>query len=143
MIHLAPDAAMIQSFRNRMKAFADVARWPDDVIEQALCEAIAETNRSRWGEYRDHCQNFRQRGMFYFAAHWLSITYLTGAGATDPGNINPTARLNLSGKSVGDESVQYRITAMEETVNDWLSLTNYGVQYMRLRRRAGMGAVCV
>ena len=143
MTGLYPDAAMITAFRERMAAFSDVTKWPDAVVDQALCEAATETNRGRWGKYTDDCKNFRQRGMFYYAAHWLSLTYLTGAGATDPGNINPTARLNLSGKSVADESVQYRITEMQNTGDDWLSTTHYGVQFYRLRRRAGMGAVAV
>lgn len=142
MSDLAPDAAMITAFRTRQPAFADETKWPDAVVEQALCEGITETNRARWGKYADVCSNFRQRGIFFFAAHWLSLTYLT-QDASSPSNINPTARLNLSGKSVGDESVQYRITAMEKTINDWLSTTHYGVQFMRLRTRAGMGCVAV
>ena len=143
MTDLTPDAAMIASFRTRQPAFSDATKWPDAVVEQALCDGIMETNKKRWGVYADDCQNFRQRGIFLFAAHWLSLTYLTQAGATDPSNINATARLNLSGKSVGSESVQYRITQMEHTINDWLSTTHYGVQFMRLRHRAGIGAVAV
>lgn len=142
MTDLDPDAAMIASFRDRQKAFSDAAKWPDDVVGQALCDGIMETNKQRWGTYKDDCKNFRQRGIFLFAAHWLALTYLT-QNASDPSNINPTARLNLSGKSVGDESVQYRITAIQNTGDDWLSTTHYGVQFFRLRRRAGMGAVAV
>ena len=143
MTDLTPDAAMIASFRTRQPAFSDATKWPDSVVEQALCDGIMETNKRRWGVYKDECSNFRQRGIFLFAAHWLSLTYLTQAGATDPSNINSSARLNLSGKSVGDESVQYRITAMQDTGDDWLSTTHYGVQFYRLRRRAGIGAVAV
>lgn len=138
---LEVDDEMIAAFRRRMKAFSDEERWPDEVVEQALCEGIVETNASRWGKYRDKCGNFRQRGIFYFAAHWASIMYLNGA--SDPTEVNPNARLNLSGKSVGDESVQYRVTAIQSTGDDWLSTTVYGVQYIRLRKRAGMGAVAV
>ncbi|QGH75046.1 hypothetical protein RostovM3_00006 [Vibrio phage Rostov M3] len=57
--------------------------------------------------------------------------------------ISPSARLNIASKSVGDESVNYRVTGIEKTQNDWLTLTNYGVQYMRLRDRAGKGAVAI
>lgn len=142
MSDLTPDAAMIAAFRTRQPAFADDAKWPDAVVEQALCEGITETSRARWGKYADVCSNFRQRGIFFFTAHWLSLTYLTQDAST-PSNINPTARLNLSGKSVADESVQYRITEMQNTGDDWLSTTHYGVQFYRLRRRAGIGAVAV
>ncbi len=134
--------AMIASFRAFSAAFGDSAVWPDDVVTMALNEGITETNARRWGKYRDHPQNYRRRGIFYFAAHWLSSTYVTGTAA-DPSNINSAARLNLSGKSVGDESVQYRITEIQSTGDDWLSTTLYGVQYLRLRDRAGLGGEIV
>lgn len=136
---------IVDKFREVQPAFTDVTKWPDGVVSEALCEADAETgSASRWGTFDlNDCHNFKRRGMFYFAAHWLSITYNGLNGATDPGNIDPTARLNLSAKSVGDESITYRITGIESTANDWLSLTLYGVQYVRLRKRAGMGCLAV
>ena len=80
--------------------------------------------------------------MFYFAAHWLVVTYLQGTAA-DPSAISPTARLNVASKGVGDENISYRVGAIQKTEDDWLSLSNYGVQYLRLRKRAGMGALAV
>lgn len=135
---------LIASFRasSQGRAFSDDTKWPDDVVEDALCESDAETGSKRWGAFQDVCNNFKRRGMFYFAAHWLATTYLT-QDASDPTNISPSARLNVASKSVGDESLTYRVTGIEKTQNDWLSLTNYGVQYMRLRDRAGKGAVAV
>ena len=50
------------------------------------------------------------------------------------------ARLNVASKSVSDESITFRVGAIQKTEDDWLSLTNYGVQYLRLRKRAGMAA---
>lgn len=134
---------LVASFRLVMLAFGDTVKWPDAIVQESLCEADTETGSRRWGAYEDECHNFKRRGMYYFAAHWLSVTYPTGSGATDPANINATARLNVAAKSVGDESVTYRVGAIQATENDWLSLTNYGVQFLRLRRRAGMGAVAV
>lgn len=136
---------MIDKFREVMPAFADIVKWPDDVVSMALCEAMAETgSSSRWGTLDlNNCGNFKRRGMFFYAAHWLSITYNGLNGATDPSNIDAAARLNLSSKSVGDESITYRITGIESTANDFLSLTIYGVQYVRLRKRAGMGCLAV
>ena len=136
-------ADIVAAFRAAMPAFTDETEWPDGVVTQALCEADAETGGRGWGVYQDECHNFKQRGMFFYAAHWLSITYNTPAGATDPGNIDPVARLNTAAKSVGDESITYRVGAIQSTEDDWLSLSNYGVQYLRLRRRAGMGALAV
>lgn len=132
---------IIDAFRASKPAFSDVTKWPDDVVTEAFCEAFPECGGRGWGVFDvDDCQNFKRRGVFLFAAHWLSVEYTTGNGATDPTSVNPTARLNVAAKSVRDESVTYRVTAMERTVNDWLSLSNYGVQFMRLRGRAGMGA---
>ncbi|HDZ15779.1 MAG TPA: DUF4054 domain-containing protein [Methylophaga aminisulfidivorans] len=135
-------SSIITSFRGVQLAFADDTKWPDAIVENALYEADAETGGSGWGGFEDEGHNFKRRGMYYYAAHWLSTTYLT-QDAGDTSNVSPNARLNVSQKSVGDESIQYRITAMQETGDDWLSLTNYGVQFLRLRRRAGMGARAV
>lgn len=137
------DSAVISLFRDRMKAFTDLTKWPDDIVEQALYEADAETGGKRWGGYlADDPRNFKSRGMFYFAAHWLAVTYLT-QDASDDTNISATARLNVASKGVGDESVSFRVGAIQSTENDFLSLTNYGVQFLRLRGRVGMGALAV
>lgn len=134
---------LIAAFRGSQLAFSDLRKWPDNVVQEAFCEAFPEVGGRGWGSLViDDCQNFKRRGLFYFAAHWLSVTY-TDRGAEDPSRINSTARLNVAAKSVGDESVQYRVTSMEPTATDWLTLTNYGVQFLRLRRRAAMGARAV
>lgn len=133
------NAAVITSFRDAMAAFTSNLDWPDDIVEQALFEADAETGGAGWGAFKNEPRNFKRRGMFYYAAHWLASTYVDQTAA-DASNISPSARLNVASKSVGDESVSYRVGAMQNTEDDWLSLTNYGVQYLRLRKRAGMGA---
>lgn len=135
-------AEVITAFRDSMAAFADLTAWPDDIVEQSLCEADAETGGKGWGAFANDCRNFKRRGMFYYAAHWLATTYVD-QDASDAGNISPSARLNVASKSVGDESVTYRVGAIQSTEDDYLSLTNYGVQYLRLRRRAAMGARAV
>ncbi|CAH9015629.1 head completion adaptor [Vibrio phage 511E55-1] len=135
-------AEVIAAFREDMAAFTDDTTWPDDIVEQALCEADAETGGRGWGSFKLECRNFKKRGMFYYAAHWLATTYIDQT-AEDPSNISPSARLNVAAKSVGDESVQYRVGALQDTADDWLSLTNYGVQFYRMRKRAAMGARAV
>jgi len=140
-------ADIVSDFRYEMSAFEDDTTWPDSVVYKALCRAEKATGSTRWGSYAydraTWCGSVKAEGLFNFAAHWLSTTYTTAAGATDPSVIKPSARLNISSKSVGDESVSYRITAIQETGDDWLSLTDYGVQYYRLRKRIGMGAIAV
>ncbi|MGL5582079.1 MAG: DUF4054 domain-containing protein [Cetobacterium sp.] len=132
---------MIVSFRDAMKAFGDTVKWPDEVVEQALCEADTETGSRRWGAYQDVCNNFKRRGMFYFAAHWLSSMY--ARSAQNQQGVLPDARLNVIGKSVGDESIQYRMTALQDSYDDWLCTTIYGTRFFGLRKRAGMGAMAV
>lgn len=131
---------LITSFRGRQRAFTDTTKWPSDIVTDALIEADVETGSKRWGAFVDDPRNFKRRGMFLYAAHWLAVTYLQQTAA-DPTAVSPTARLNVAAKSVGDESITYRVGAIQNTENDWLSLTEYGVEYLRLRGRAGKGAV--
>lgn len=133
---------MIAAFREDplMKAFLDAAKWPDAMITEALCEADTETGSSRWGALEIACGNFKWRGMKYYAAHWLSTNFgALGDGATP----NPEARLNVATKSVGDEAISYRVPSMMDAGTDWLTYTNYGQQFYRLKKRAGMGAKAV
>lgn len=116
-------------------SFSDADKWPDAIVSDALCEADTETGGKAWGIYQMICSNFKRRGMYYFASHWLTVTYQDGTAAT-PSNQTSNVVLNISSKSVGDESLAYRDQAIQRTENDWLSTTNYGVQYLRLRRRA-------
>ena len=133
------NADVVAAFRESMAAFTSDLDWPVDIIEQALYEADAETGGKGWGVFKNEPRNFKRRGMFYYAAHWLASTYVDQTAA-DASNVSPSARLNVAAKSVGDESVQYRVGALQDTADDWLSLTNYGVQFYRMRKRAGMGA---
>ncbi len=133
---------ILSQFRLNYPEFSNVTIWPDIVVNKALCEGDAETGSSRWGGYENDCHNFKQRGMFLFAAHWLATTYIN-QDATDPTVVDPETRLNVQSKTVGDESVAYRVPSILGLGDDWLSTSNYGVQFFRLRKRAGMGAVAV
>ena len=46
------DAGVIAAFRDSMAAFTSDADWPDDIVEQALHEADAETGGSGWGAFK-------------------------------------------------------------------------------------------
>lgn len=129
--------AIVADFRSAFDGqFSEVSKWSNDVIADVLCEADAETGGSGWGAFDFDCHNFKRRGMYLFAAHWLTFFY-----GNDPANgIGGIARLNTQAKSVGDESVQYRVASMMDAGNDALTYTVYGQQFYRLRRRAGMGA---
>lgn len=125
---------VVADFRRMLPAFSDPNEWPAQIIEQFLIEADGETGASAWGEFKiGDMRSNKRKGMFYFCAHQLASFY--GESANDPSAVESSARLNIASKSIGDESVSYRITAMENTSDDYLSTTIYGVNYVRLRRR--------
>lgn len=129
--------AIIEDFRNYFNGqFADCVVWRDEVLEDVLHEADAETGGSGWGSFEMAGDNFKRRGMYLFAAHWLVFFY----GENPMTGVDGIARLNTQSKSVGDESISYRVAAMMDAGNDALTYTMYGQQFYRLRRRAGMGA---
>jgi hypothetical protein len=135
----APDSDIVSAFRLAMKQFTSTVTWSNDVIEDALCEAGPETGGSGWGSLDiDDCQNFKRRGMFLYAAHWLVTSY--PSGASDESSVSGGANNAVSAKSVGDESISFASVANLNTGDNWLSSTRYGQQWMRLRKRAGMGA---
>lgn len=125
---------VIADFRRFCPAFSDFNEWPSQVIEQRLIEGDCETGAEAWGLYRPgDGRSTKRSGMFYYAAHQLASFY--GESANDPTDIESSARLNIASKSIGDESVSYRISAIENTSEDYLSTTVYGVNFVRLRRR--------
>jgi hypothetical protein len=130
---------IIASFRTRYPAFTD-PEWDDASVTIALCEGDAETGGRGWGAYLDDCHNFKQRGMFLYAAHYLATMHPNGSSSTSGG-----AKWAQSGKSVGDESVSNNNGSLGNApVGDsWLASTSFGQQWLRLRRRAGMGARAV
>ena len=120
--------------------FSDPVKWPDALLEAALCGADAETGGQGWGNYENVCSNFKLRGMFLYSACWSLSTYPNGA--TTPGfGIGQSGQ--LASKSVGDESVSYSTYSaknMSEAENGWLlAIPPWGAMYLQLRRRAGRG----
>lgn len=134
--------AIVADFRGTpsMIAFSDTTKWPDSFIVEALCQADAETGSSRWGPFDTDCGNFKKRGMYLYAAAFMVNNYGDGGPLT---TTSGEARLNVASKSIGDESIQYRVPSMMEVSDDWLTWSHYGQQFYRLRKRAGMGAVAV
>ena len=132
--------AIIQSFRDAQPAFTDNIKWPDTIVEMALCEGDVETSGKGWGGFEDVCTNFKRRGMYLFAAHYLAATY--PRGATDSSQVGGSAKYATQSKTVGDESISFTNgKANELSVGDgWVASTSFGQQWLRLRRRAGMGA---
>lgn len=111
--------------------------WPDSLMRDILCAADFETGGSGWGPfYTGTCYSLKKHGMFLYAAAYLSTFY-----GDDPNNpIPPEARLNVAQKSVGDESIGYRVASMLDAGNDFLTYTAFGQEFYRLRKRAYMAA---
>ena len=130
---------IVNLFRTRQRAFESGTTWSDDTVEQALCEGDAETGGKGWGVYDTPCQNFKQRGMFLYAAHYIASMYPKG----DAGSVSGGSKGSTASKSVGDESISFARAAVLTQGDEWLGSTAFGQQFMRLRRRAGMGARAV
>lgn len=134
-------AEIVTAFRTSKKAYQDPGQYPDETVIEALCEGDAETGGAGWGAYDiADCQNFKGRGMYLFAAHWLKALYPKGAEC--PEIVTSDPKFAVSSKSVGDESVTFATGSLDKlSVGDgWIASTAYGQQWLRLRKRAGMGA---
>ncbi|MCA4964904.1 DUF4054 domain-containing protein [Pseudomonas sp. Y24-6] len=135
--------AIIADFRAFYEEFSDSAAWSDTKITKALYIARGEFGGcAHWGDYKPY--SFFQRGWFALAAHYLTWNKATSdATGADGSASTPYAQ---SSKSVRDESVSYAIPAANANLTVWeasLALTPYGLEYLHLRSRAAMGAICV
>lgn len=134
---------VIAAFRAAFPAFSSedpTTGWDDNTVTIALCEGDAETiNGKRWGAFvLDDCRNMKRRGMFFYAAHYLASFHPNGQGS-----MSGAANNVVQSKSVGDESVTFAVgnIAAGSAADAWLSSTSFGQNYLRLRKRAGMGAI--
>ena len=109
----------------------------------ALCEGDVETGGKGWGAFEDVCTNFKLRGMYLYAAHYLAATY--PKGASDASLVGASAKFAVQSKTVGDESISFANgKANDLSVGDgWVASTSFGQQWLRLRRRAGTAARAV
>lgn len=125
----------LAEFRVFLPQFADDTDWPDTIVQAALDEADYETGGARWtGTTKD-------RGQGFYAGHYLLVNYPNGG----TGSVSGSTKFSASSKSVGDESISYNSGNINNmSVGDaWLASTQYGIQFMRLRKRVGKGAVAV
>lgn len=135
------DAQIVSDFRAYYPEFSSTSDWPDATVTRYLDEAAQETGSTRWGQYITDPASFRARGLYAYAAHKLVLSKMREK-AVAAGQA-PQAMNQVSSKQVGDESVQYAVTPPEPgkatSVGD-LDSTLYGQEFLRLRKRAGMGA---
>ncbi|WP_229015726.1 MULTISPECIES: DUF4054 domain-containing protein [Photorhabdus] len=131
-------AQIMTDFREYYPEFSNVETWSDKNVIQALEEGDSETGK-RWLKYNARPASIKKRGMFAFAAHQLVMRKRAING--DVG-----AAYAISSKSVGDESTSFAVpsvTSDELIINGNLPLTSYGLEFLRLRRRAGTGGMMI
>lgn len=141
-LNIPVTAEMVAEFREFYEEFADPAKWSDAKITKALNIAKGELGACRWGDYGPY--SFLQRGWFALAAHYLTWNAATTAATGADGSA--TTPYAVASKSVRDESVSYAVPGANASLTAWeaaLALTPYGLEYLHLRDRAGMGAICV
>lgn len=132
-------AQVVSDFREYYPEFTDTTDWTPESLTRYLEEADDETGSSRWGGYSSN--SLKARGLFAYAAH-RAVVMKAAARAVEAGGM-PGAPKEVQSKSVGDESVSYAVPTPEAGQADGygdLKATVYGQEFIRLRRRAGMGA---
>lgn len=133
-------AEIITDFRNNYPQFSNVTTWTDAIVTQALCEGDSQTGSTRWGAYQDECHNTKQRGMFLYAAHLLTVYYPRGGDQTP--SSDPSWAWNS--KSLGDASVSYNTGSSDVSPgNAWLLGTLFGQQFYRIMRTVALGGFSV
>lgn len=120
--------------------YSDLAIWSDELMYDVLYAADFETGGTGWGPYDTGVPySLKKHGMFLYATAYLTTFYGDDPSAPIDGN----AALNVAQKSVGDESIGYRVASMMDAGNDFLTFTKFGQEFYRLRKRVYPGARAV
>lgn len=117
-------------FRTRFEGQFDLVS--DARIEFWLEDAQLEVGAQAWG-------TLHEKGVMLLAAHLLQLE-LDRQDDDESGSITMN---RVTSKKVGDVSVSFARATADSSDEDWYLLTDYGAEYLRLKRRAGMGAVAV
>ncbi len=117
------------TFKIRFPEFSSVA---DSRVQFFLDDAELEVGEAAWG-------TLYEKGVFLLAAHLLKLDQIRQDTDTDSGDSGS----NVTSRSVGDVSVSFAKATAQSVTDDWYLQTSYGVEYLRLKRRMGMGCVAV
>ena len=115
------------------------ARYPEfDSVDDAriqtfLDEAQLEVGEVPWG-------TLYEKGVFLLTAHLVVIDQRnqtsSGSGVPSPGQ--------LASRKVGDVAVSFATqTTSPDGSDEWYLSSSYGAEYLRLKKRKGIGAVAV
>jgi hypothetical protein len=134
----------VSEFRQYYTEFSDGTAWTNEKLTRFLLEADEETNSKRWGNYGKDNRSFKRRGMYAYAAHKLLLDKVISSAVANGGT--PSAAMPVQSKSVGDESISFAVPTpdIEQSIGlGDLRSTAYGIEFLRLRKRAGMGFAVV
>lgn len=101
-------------------------------IQFFLNDAVLEVSESAWG-------TLYEKGVMSLSAHLLSISQSNQED--DDSDDGETG--NITSKSIGDVSYSFAKATSESSSDDWYLQTSYGAEYLRLKKRVGMGIVAV
>jgi hypothetical protein len=140
------DLTTVADFRAFYSEFADAVKWTDAAILRALHVSIGDIGGcgcSGWGTYFPY--SILQMAWFALTAHNLTFDKIRADAVNGTGSAStPYVQ---SSKSIRDESVSQSIPGfVTGGASAWdylLSLTPYGIDFLKYRNRAGMGAICV
>ncbi len=105
---------------------------PDARVQFMLDDAVLEVSEARW-------DTLYEKGSMLLAAHLLQLDLNRQETEDD----DSSEEGNLASKSIGDVSYSFTKAASESTSDDWYLQTSYGTEYLRLKKRVGMGVVAV
>ena len=130
---------IIKDFRVLYDEFADEEYFPYHIMARALYFAAPVINEKYYGKF-DINNNYKgsKRALYTLLAHVVYVAYgghESDYDRYDPTNIKQAAQMNPASKSVGDESIAYRIQRIQRATDDWLSLSYYGTVFLYLRER--------
>lgn len=116
-------------FKIRFPEFEEI---PDSRIQFWLDDAQLEVGESAWDD-------LYEKGVMLLSAHFLSIDQINQDDDESGGGVTG----NVTSRSVGDVSVSFAKSSSDSSSDDWYLQTSYGTEYLRLKKRVGMGIVAI
>lgn len=116
-------------FKIRFPKFDEI---PDSRIQFFLDDAALEVGEGAWAE-------LYEKGSMLLTAHMVQLDL----NESDTDEDDSSDEGNVASKSIGDVSVSFTKATVDDTSDDWYLQTSYGADYLRLKKRIGMGLVVI
>lgn len=125
----------IGAFRTTFPEFGNTVTYPNAMVEFWAGLAEVQVRSCIWKP-----ESVRQKGISLYVAHEITIA----AQNVKAGNIGGVPGISggiANNKTVGSVTVGYDSSSTSEKDAGWWNLTNYGMQFIRLARIFGAGAI--